>query len=122
MDDDVDVLKVSLLVVGNLAIWMDGICIFLILISRRPRALGVAAAVLTTIALLLLVAYKVAVAAVVPATFLLVVVFGWLIYAYRHYRQARQDELLQVVTTATEAGLPLAPAVWAYWADQPREW
>src|SRR4051812_24089253 len=47
--------------------------------------------------------------------------FGWVIYAYRRYRQSRQDELLQVVATATEAGLPLAPAVWAYVADRPRD-
>src|SRR5690349_1126106 len=46
---------------------------------------------------------------------------GWMFYAFLRYRQARQDELLQVLATAVEANLPLAPAVRAYLRDRPRE-
>src|SRR5262245_14574512 len=46
---------------------------------------------------------------------------GWVAYAYFRYRQARQDELLQVITTALEAKLPLAPAIRAYLRDRPHE-
>jgi protein transport protein HofC len=46
---------------------------------------------------------------------------GWVGYAYFRYRQARQDELLQVMTTALEANLPLSQAIRAYLRDRPRE-
>jgi type IV pilus assembly protein PilC len=46
---------------------------------------------------------------------------GWMFYAFLRYRQARQDELLQVLATAVEANLPLAPALRAYLRDRPRE-
>jgi type II secretory pathway component PulF len=46
---------------------------------------------------------------------------GWVAYAYFRYRQARQDELLQVITAALEAGLPLSPAIRAYLRDRPHE-
>src|SRR5579871_4063922 len=46
---------------------------------------------------------------------------GWMLYAYLRYRQARQDEILQVLATAIEAKLPLAPAIRAYLRDRPRE-
>ena len=46
---------------------------------------------------------------------------GWVAYAFFRYRQARQDELLQVITTALEARLPLAPAIRAYLRDRPHE-
>jgi type II secretory pathway component PulF len=46
---------------------------------------------------------------------------GWMVYAFLCYRQARQDELLQVLASAVEAQLPLAPAVRAYLRDRPRE-
>jgi type IV pilus assembly protein PilC len=59
-----------------------------------------------------------------PAAMMVLVLMlaaGWMTYAYLRYRQARQDELLQVVTTAVEANLPLAPAIRAYLRDRPRE-
>src|SRR3954468_24768995 len=46
---------------------------------------------------------------------------GWMVYAFLRYRQARQDELLQVLATAIEANLPLAPAGRAFLRDRPRE-
>src|SRR5437773_4677548 len=46
---------------------------------------------------------------------------GWVVYAFLRYRQARQDELLQVITTAIEAQLPLGPAIRAYLRDRPHE-
>src|SRR5438105_4805326 len=46
---------------------------------------------------------------------------GWMAYAFLRYRQARQDELLQVLATAVEANLPLASALRAYLRDRPRE-
>src|SRR5262245_56416205 len=56
-----------------------------------------------------------------PLLFLGMLGLGWVGYAYFRYRQARQDELLQVITTALEARLPLAPAIRAYLRDRPHE-
>lgn len=56
-----------------------------------------------------------------PLLFLGMLGIGWVGYAYFRYRQARQDELLQVITTALEARLPLAPAIRAYLRDRPHE-
>ena len=47
------------------------------------------------------------------------VIYGWMLYAYMHYRQGRQEELLQVITAAAESELPLASALWAYLSDRP---
>ena len=49
-------------------------------------------------------------------------VYGWMLVAYLHYRQGRQDEFLHLLTTAVETDAPLAPAVWAYLEDRPSGW
>jgi type IV pilus assembly protein PilC len=49
-------------------------------------------------------------------------VYGWMLVAYFHYRQGRQDEFLHLLTTAVETDAPLAPAVWAYLEDRPSGW
>ena len=46
--------------------------------------------------------------------------YGWMLFAFLHYRQCRQEELLQVLAAAAEAEAPLAPALWAYVRDRPR--
>jgi type IV pilus assembly protein PilC len=47
-------------------------------------------------------------------------VYGWMLYTYLHYRQGRQEEMLQVLITASESAAPLAPAIRAYVADRPQ--
>src|SRR5947209_8473517 len=50
----------------------------------------------------------------------LAAVYGWIAFAFLHYRQCRQEELLQVLSSAAEANLPLAPAVSVYLRDRPQ--
>jgi type II secretory pathway component PulF len=45
--------------------------------------------------------------------------YGWVLFAFLHYRQARQVELLEVLTTAAESGVPLDGALSAYLFDRP---
>jgi type II secretory pathway component PulF len=45
--------------------------------------------------------------------------YGWMLFAFLHYRQGRQDEFLHLLTTAVEANVPLAPALWTYLEDRP---
>jgi len=54
-----------------------------------------------------------------PVALLVVLAYGWLLFAFLHYRFGRQDELLHLITTAVESGAPLAPALRAYIADRP---
>jgi type II secretory pathway component PulF len=42
-----------------------------------------------------------------------------MLFAYLHYHQARQEEFLQLLTTAVESEAPLAPALWSYLSDRP---
>lgn len=46
-------------------------------------------------------------------------VYAWMLFAFLHYRQNRQEEFLQVITAAAEAEAPLAPALVAYLLDRP---
>lgn len=55
----------------------------------------------------------------VPVVVYLVVMLGWMAFAFVRYRIARQDEMLQVLTSAVELNLPLAPAVRAYLHERP---
>jgi type II secretory pathway component PulF len=52
--------------------------------------------------------------------FIFGIYYGWMLFAYLHYRQGRQDEFLHLLTTAVEAELPLGPALWSYLKDRPR--
>src|SRR5205823_2189402 len=54
-----------------------------------------------------------------PLLFLLMLFYGWMLFAYLFYRQGRQDELLHFLGTAAESQAPLAPALWAYLRDRP---
>jgi type IV pilus assembly protein PilC len=56
----------------------------------------------------------------VPGAFLLLLIYGWVLYAFVQYRQGRQQELTYLLCTATESQAPLAPALWAYLDDRPR--
>ena len=52
--------------------------------------------------------------------FLLVGLFyGWMLFAFFHYRRGRQEEFLHLLATAVEAEVPLAPALAAYLEDRP---
>ena len=42
------------------------------------------------------------------------------VFTFYHYRFIRQQELVHVLKTATEAQAPLAPALWAYVRDRPQ--
>jgi type IV pilus assembly protein PilC len=58
-----------------------------------------------------------------PGLILLLFVFlfyGWMLFAYLHYRQGRQEEFLQLIGAAVEAELPLAPALESYLRERPR--
>src|SRR6267154_866736 len=55
----------------------------------------------------------------VPFVFLLLLVYGWMLFAYLHYRQGRQEEMMQLLSAAAESQAPLAPALWAYLRDRP---
>src|SRR5262249_34588495 len=54
-----------------------------------------------------------------PLAFFVVLGYGWLLFAFLHYRFGRQDELLHLIATAVESGAPLAPALRSYVADRP---
>ncbi len=54
-----------------------------------------------------------------PFVLILMLVYGWMLYAFLHYRQGRQEEVLMLLGTAAEAQAPLAPALWAYLRDRP---
>jgi type II secretory pathway component PulF len=55
----------------------------------------------------------------IPFALLLSVPYVWVVFAFFHYRQCRQDEFLHLLTTAVEAQAPLAPALRAYVVDRP---
>ena len=57
---------------------------------------------------------------VLPLILLLGVAYGWILFVYIHYRQGRQDEFLNLLTTVAESGAPLVPALRAYLLDRPR--
>lgn len=54
-----------------------------------------------------------------PFLFLMTIIYGWMLFAYLHYREGRQEEMLRLVSTAAESNAPLAPALWAYLRDRP---
>jgi type II secretory pathway component PulF len=54
-----------------------------------------------------------------PLLFGVAVVYGWMWFAFQHYRYGRQQEFLHVLTVATEAEVPLSSALWAYLSDRP---
>jgi type II secretory pathway component PulF len=54
-----------------------------------------------------------------PLAMLIALAYGWLLFAFLHYRFGRQDELLHLIATAVDSGAPLAPALRSYVADRP---
>jgi type IV pilus assembly protein PilC len=92
---------------------------FLILIGRRAGWFGVFASAWST--LILVGVCIVFIGFGLPLLLFMMLAFGWLIYAYRRYRQGRQDEVFQVIATAVESNMPLAPALQAYLLDRPRD-
>jgi type II secretory pathway component PulF len=93
---------------------------FLILIRRRAGWLGMFAAFLFSL-YLLVAGFIITGPGVVLLSAMLMVPAGLLIYAYRRYRQGRQEEVFQVMATAVEANMPLAPALRAYLLDRPSD-
>src|SRR5262245_60799383 len=85
------------------------------------KVLGVMALVVVVLAVFAFILIWVGAAHALPLTLVLLLVIGWTIYAFLRYRQARQEELLQVIATAVESDLPLGPAIRAYIHDRPHE-
>ncbi len=56
----------------------------------------------------------------IPGDFLVLLIYGWVIYAFIQYREGRQQEVTHLLCTAAESQAPLAPALWAYLDDRPR--
>src|SRR5262245_36400190 len=56
-----------------------------------------------------------------PGIFFILLFYGWVVYAFLRYREARQSELLQVLAASVEAKLPLAPALQAYVDERPHD-
>ena len=52
--------------------------------------------------------------------FVIMSVYGWVLFSFVHYRSGRQDELVQVLITAAESDAPLSSALWAYVLDRPQ--
>src|SRR5437870_1540342 len=91
--------------------------------SRVKRMLGVSATVAGLIVLFIGLGLALVFGGVAPGLPLLLVLmlfYGWMLSAYLHYRQGRQDELLHLLSTAAEVQAPLAPALWAYLRDRPQ--
>ncbi|MFO0808444.1 MAG: type II secretion system F family protein [Gemmataceae bacterium] len=96
-------------------------CAFLIFVGLRLNKLGIVAAVIATIAILVALFVGLGIGPSPPMLLFLMLVFGWMLYAFVRYQQVRQDELLQIIATAVEAKLPLGPSIRAYLADRPAE-
>lgn len=54
-----------------------------------------------------------------PLLLLLCLAYGWLIYAFFHYRYGRQFEVVRLLIAAADANLPLAPTLRSYLEDRP---
>ncbi len=91
--------------------------------SRFKHALGIFATVAGLMVLFMVVGLALVLAGIAPGLpflLLLMLVYGWMLSAYLHYRQGRQEEMLHFLSTATESQAPLAPAMWAYLDDRPQ--
>jgi type IV pilus assembly protein PilC len=109
----------TLEVVGALWGSLFTFCLVLRLLGFRLNWFTAAAGTLFLLALAVFIIATLGVALALPALLFLMLVVGWMLNAYLRYRQARQDELLQVMTAAVEARLPLAPAIRSYVRDRP---
>src|SRR5260370_12574586 len=89
---------------------------------RFKKSLVIVAAILGVLGLLAGAAVVLIMRRLQPGVLLLLFVvlfYAWMLFAYLHYRQGRQDEFLHLLTTAVEANVPLAPALWTYLEDRP---
>src|SRR5262245_33493015 len=109
-----------LLVLGSVAYGPVAFCAFLILIGRRAGWFGIVTSIVYTLCLIIFL-LGFAGFGVIPFCFLLLMPLGVLVYAHRRYRQGRQEEVFQVIATAVESNVPLAPALRAYLLDRPRD-
>src|SRR6516225_7949243 len=97
---------------------------FLILLGRRAKWFGIFASAWYVLLLFALIVGLFLVDLAPWAVMLVLVMIlasGWLLYAYRRYRQRRQEEVFQVIATAVESKMPLGPALQAYLLDRPRD-
>ena len=70
-----------------------------------------------TVACYLLITHEMAPG--VPFLLILASAYGWVVFAFFHYRHGRQEEFLSLLTTAIESETPLAPTLWTYLRDRP---
>jgi type IV pilus assembly protein PilC len=88
------------------------------------KSFNILAGVLAAVFVLGLIGYGLFVASLaigVPLLIFIIIVTGWFGYVYFRYRFARQEELLHLLAAASEANLPLVPALRAYVRDRPTE-
>jgi type II secretory pathway component PulF len=89
--------------------------------ARFLRVLALVGSCIAYAVLLLVMLYFLGLGyASVLVLLILAAAYGWMLFAYLHYRDCRQEEFLQVLAAAAEAQAPLAPALWAYLHDRPR--
>lgn len=89
--------------------------------KRKWVMFGAVVGLLLAISLLFVAVYFAGWGPSIPGLLLLGVLYAWIIYAFVEYRQARQQELLQVLASTVEARLPLAPVLRAYLEDRPND-
>lgn len=75
---------------------------------------------LSLLAVLVFVLAQLKMAPGLPLAMIVVLFYGWMVYAFLRYRQGRQDEFLHFLAATVEAQAPLAPAVDAYLRDRPQ--
>jgi type IV pilus assembly protein PilC len=88
------------------------------------KLLNIVAGVFIALALLAIVGFglfSASLAIGLPLLIFIMIISGWLGYVYFRYRFTRQEELLQLLVAASEANLPLVPALRAYVRDRPTE-
>ncbi len=91
--------------------------------DRVKRMLGISATVVGMLLLFaglgVLMVYA-GLAPGLPLLLVLLLLYGWVLFAYLHYRQGRQQEMVHLLSTAAESQAPLAPVLWAYLHDRPQ--
>jgi type II secretory pathway component PulF len=115
-------MEIAVTVLEALGAITGGLAFYCLVARWLGFRLDLLAAVVGSLFLLIFLAFAaitIGVGPSLPVLLFLMLAIGWVLYAYFRYRQARQDELLQVIVTAVEAQLPLGPAIRAYLRDRP---
>ena len=71
------------------------------------KVLGALVVVLLTLGVIVAGLYSAGFAPTIPLLLFLILLGGWMLYAYLRYRQVRQDELVHIIATAVDSGTSL---------------